>query len=196
MQEVYKEFRGILINGTKEINEINEMIQELQKKIDAGIYTVERTREFKNAVFNLKIKKQNLVPQIIKDATATIDDYIEQLELQDTPRGEQITADAKLLTSGIRLKPQEVIALMEKEENQNVTMHRLFYQYAQEHGIKLPLDTRAYIGNENAIREANSIKAISNYYERWIDKTNNTEMLHKFLASADEQYLDAQNTDE
>lgn len=135
MQETYRRFKKTLLDGTSAVNKLNDEIKQLQEKIDSGVYTAATTKEFKRTVDELRRKKQQMIPVILGSADEIIDDYVTLLEQQDMPRGEDITADAKLLQSGIRLNEKELVSLMQKEENQTSTMHRLFSQYAKDNDI-------------------------------------------------------------
>lgn len=70
-----------------------------------------------------------------KDIDSLLDAYKSEVIDRYTPSGENLTPDAAILTSGMKLDKTDLERIFDKNEG-NMTMQRLVSEYASQHGIK------------------------------------------------------------
>ena len=117
-------------------------------------------------------------------ANALVEDYQNKLRDLDNLHPEDITEDAKLFTSGIKLKAKDINAILARNQG-NATMEQMAIRYAEENGVDLGRNVH-YIGHQAQIREAGGVSSAVHYYGRWIDKPNAEVILNKFFQVSEE----------
>ena len=143
-----------LSGSLEELQAHNGKIAELEEKLASDLYMPDAMQGFKEELARLKREVAKMPEEAREKAEAIIDARIKELREADMPKASEITEDAMLLDSGIKLHPNEVVALAKKPENQNPTMQRIVRQYADGHKIELPVENRNWYGNRDLILEA------------------------------------------
>ena len=129
---IMAELRG----GLSVMQEYGKEIDVLKQKISSGKYSAEYIQKLKSQVADLEKKIEAERQQRNRNIAALITQTQEALEREVEPRGEDITADSKLLQ--FNLTEKELVSLLYRHET-NPTMLRIISTHARERGIKLPV---------------------------------------------------------
>lgn len=174
------QFVSFLKESTAEVQELSAQIEELEarKKNDHLDHTYIQ-HEIDPKIGELRFRRHDKIwtsqAQLEKIAEA----YRQQVLNSNRIKGEELTDDARLFTCGVKLQPEEIDAIMDRNAG-NHTMLQLAVRYAQENGIKI---NRVYNSGKAAeIENVNQLEGAAKiYFSHWIDKNNASEMLQKFF---------------
>ncbi len=148
-REFYINFMAELRGGISVMQEYGNEIDALNKKISSGKYSAEHIQKLKAQVADLEKKVEAERLQRNRNIAALITQMQESLEREVELRGEDITADSKLLQFNPTEK--ELVALLNRHEN-NPTMLKIISAHAKERGIKLPVLLHWNQEEENVLR--------------------------------------------
>lgn len=124
------DIRTLTTKAIKELNEVNAKIKDL-KKVEKNYYKP----RYEELMKELTDVREALIAGTIKKATELADNYKKGVREKLAPKGEELTADAALLTSGINLTGDELNTLFDKYKG-NYTMQRLISEYASKNDVK------------------------------------------------------------
>lgn len=145
-------------------------LQELKEARAKGYQNQNEISIMTDKVNALRREVKELAAQAKAEAIKYCDEEIDRLTLLDMPNAAHLSPDADLLRSGINLSRRELTALMNKSENKNTTMHRLFTQYADANKIELPTEALASFTDHRAeIDGAERAKQAMSYVEGWLN---------------------------
>ena len=183
LDDVYDVFK----EHTASIHKTLAEIWDLQEKIDSGLYGIDSQQEFYRQRDELKTGiKDRDIPAAMDAARAPFKREIKRLQALDAVNGADLSEDAKLLSSGIRLRKKDVDDLLAKPENNNPTMKRLISDYLEKHTVNDP-DTGKryklhYTGHDTDVRQVErEMDALTHYYARWIADEKAYSMLDGFM---------------
>lgn len=131
-------------------------LAEIDKELEA--YNREKNcysdEYFKARIAPLKSKRSDIVDagkRSIKDLLAQ---YQDDVIARYTPNGDEMTPDAAVLTSGLKLGKTDLERMFDKHQG-NVTMQRLVSEYAKQHEVK---DfSRAFFSEQDRITAAGQL---------------------------------------
>lgn len=180
-----------LKGNTAEIAKKRQQAQEIERKLEELKQHSAGTYKNQQQISDLAMKKAKLRQEMAdisykatKDAARLYDAEIERLKKLDMPKADEISADAELLKSGVRLTENELAGLMQKAENQNPTMFRLISQFADDNKIKLPVESRNYMSdNMIAAEDCKKHRSALNYVQRWLTEENADTMIDKMMGA-------------
>ena len=174
-----------LAEKRKTLTEVTGRLDHMRAEKAKG-YSIDQEEQHKLMLEKDRLQREirDGVTKAEKSAMSIYDAEIERLRVADFPKGAEISEDAVLLKSGIKLKAEELADLMKKPENDNSTMFRLFSQYAEENKITLPVTSRFRAGNADIIKGIEDEKAALQYVTRWIDRDDAESMIDRMLAGA------------
>ena len=185
MQDMINNVYNTLKTSTAELHKKIAEYNALKEKEKSGIYSREYLEK------NVRPKMAELKREIERDKAAAISGakgivaaYQDELRDKDNLHPEDITEDAKLFTSGIKLKAKDINAILARNQG-NATMEQMAIRYAEENGVDLGRNVH-YIGHQAQIREAGGVSSAVHYYGRWIDKPNAEVILNKFFQVSEE----------
>ena len=120
--EIIADFKADLKNciekAIKSIEQHQTNICELQKKLDSKRYSDKVNQELENKIraekMSIRDSCVNCVGTFQSNAEKIIAKYAEFARNLDTASGEEITDDAKLLNSGLRLYERDIQAISER----------------------------------------------------------------------------------
>ena len=135
-RDCYIKFMAEMRGGLSVMQEFGKEIDALSQKIDSGKYSPEHILKLKAQVVDLEKKIEAERQQRNRNIAALISQTQEALEREVEPRGEDITADSKLLQFNPTEK--ELVSLLYRHEA-NPTMLRIISTHARERGINLPV---------------------------------------------------------
>ena len=180
--------RNVYFSLKESTAEIAEKIKEYND-LDTKMKDVKYSPDYKQKKIFPKMRELKLAIERDKEAAlnaanALVEDYQNKLRDLDNLHPEDITEDAKLFTSGIKLKAKDINAILARNQG-NATMEQMAIRYAEENGVDLGRNVH-YIGHQAQIREAGGVSSAVHYYGRWIDKPNAEAMLNKFFQVSEE----------
>ena len=112
-------------------------LAEIDKELEA--YNKERDcysdEFFKAKIAPLKSKRSDIVDAGKRAVKDLLEQYRDDVIARYTPNGDELTTDAAVLTSGMKLDKTDLERIFDKHPG-NVTMQRLVSEYASQHGIK------------------------------------------------------------
>lgn len=173
---------------------INEVYESLKKSTAA--LTDKRNKckalekELNNNVFSEIYKKDTLRPKLdklkasitadkkaaIDEVKALIKEYQGELYDLDNLHPEDMTEDAKLFTSGVRLNRRDLEAILSRNKDNN-TMEQMVYRYAEEHGVDM--GGKTYHNHSIQIQEAESLSNSLETIAHWIDTDKGEEFIER-----------------
>ncbi len=123
------EFREHVMNTLAGLQKINAEIEKFKASESnySKEYATECFKEFES-------KKFALISESNRKANELVGSYKKQVHEEFATKGEDLTEDAKLLSSGINFTAAELDELAEKHAG-NRTMERLIYDFADRNGI-------------------------------------------------------------
>jgi len=179
MTSIFETVYDILREATDGIKQPLKTAAELKDRIDSGYYSADITRTIQRPRYDALMGEIHAdINTALDKAHAAIDEHIKALKREDELDPSALTDDIKLLQGGIKLTEGDINAML-RRCNGNKTMTQLVVRYADEHKI-LPKGV-VYNGNGRAINDANGLHSVVEYYRRWADQPNNSEMLDKFF---------------
>lgn len=131
-------------------------LAEVDKELEA--YNREKScysdEYFKARVAPLKSKRSEVVDAGKRSIKELLSQYREDVVSRYTPNGDELTTDAAVLTSGMKLDKTDLERIFDKHPG-NVTMQRLVSEYASQHGVK---DfSRAFFSEQDRITAAEKL---------------------------------------
>lgn len=178
-------------------NEITNTVYESLKSASAKLLpTINEFTEVETAIhsnrFTEEYLRKTLYPRekqlrnaldeaghkAIQDAHKLVEQYKKDAAEINCLDPAALTDDIRLLNSGISLFPRDIQAILKRNEG-NRTMTQLVLRYAQEHDINI--QGLEYNRGEDHSRIADALDGILTYYEKWITRNNNLEMLDRFF---------------
>ena len=131
-------------------------LAEIDKELEA--YNKERDcysdEYFKARVAPLKSKRSEVVDAGKRSIKELLSQYREDVVSRYTPNGDELTTDAAVLTSGMKLDKTDLERIFDKHPG-NVTMQRLVSEYARQHGVN---DfSRAFFSEQDRITAAEKL---------------------------------------
>ncbi|SEL89424.1 hypothetical protein SAMN04487770_12019 [Butyrivibrio sp. ob235] len=182
---------GAIKEKQSELESIQLKIRKMDSEKEQGFKIDEKKRH------ELIVRKDHLITVIADSVNAAkfeaekiYDDEIERLRIADMPKAEDISPDAELLKSGVRLTPDELLHLMNKKENQNTTMYRMFNDFAEDHKYMENISVRqafktSFSGHADEIAEMQDEKGALQYVSRWLNRDDACSMIDKMLGDGE-----------
>lgn len=153
--------------------------EKLEEKAKSGAYSTEYLNTTLNPQkMDLKASIERDKAEAINHAKGLVKAFQDDLRDKDALHPEDITEDVKLFTAGIKLNSKDIESILNRNKD-NSTMTQIALRYAEENGVDLP--GNKFYGHTEAIQEAEDIKSVIDYYDRWIDKPNAFNILDKFF---------------
>ena len=112
-----------------DLAEIDKVLDEYNREKDC--YSDEY---FKAKIAPLKSKRSDIVDAGKKAVKALLEQYRDDVIARYTPNGDELTPDAAVLTSGMKLDKADLERLFDKNRG-NATMERLLFEYAKQHNV-------------------------------------------------------------
>ena len=151
----------------KEINDTKAEIQKLEKMNASGVYSDKRMKENEIKIKELRNNLDTVRIYGKQEVTELCEKYASELSAEDALKGSELTEDAKLLNSGIKLNKRDYEAMLERNKG-NRTMTQLIYRSAEEAGLKMG----NYTGNSATISALRSVPYTAEVCMKWADKQN------------------------
>ena len=151
-----------------EIRDLEEMkksgkyaAEYILKSIDPKIMTL------KQKIEKLKISSENSINEMCEQ-------YRRELLDEDSLKGSELTEDAKLLNSGMKLSKKDLDAMLRRNDG-NKTMEQLICRYADENNIDLGI---VYTGNNPTLAKLKAIPYVTGVALKWYDQP---DLVEKFI---------------
>ena len=131
-------------------------LAEVDKELEA--YNREKScysdEYFKAKIAPLKSKRSDIVDAGKKAVKDLLAQYRDDVIARYTPNGDELTPDAAVLTSGMKLGKDDLERLFDKHQG-NITMQKIICGYATQHGVK---DfSRAFFSEQDRITAAEQL---------------------------------------
>ena len=128
-------------------------LAEIDKELEA--YNKERDcysgEYFEARIAPLKSKRSDIVDAGKRAVKDLLEQYRDDVIARYTPNGDELTPDAAVLTSGMKLDKTDLERIFDKHPG-NTTMQRLIIEYARQHEVK---DfSRAFFSEQDRITAA------------------------------------------
>lgn len=143
-------------------------LAEIDKELEA--YNKERNcysdEFFKAKIAPLKSKRSDIVDAGKKAVKDLLAQYRDDVIARYTPNGDELTPDAAVLNSGMKLGKADLERIFDKHQG-NMTMQRLVSEYASQHGVK---DfSRAFFSEQDRITAAEKLAnyALGAFEDPW-----------------------------
>ena len=156
------EFKNTVKEQVKEaVGEIVELGKK-QKELEGRMNDYSDSH-FKELSQEIQLKIDEAISNGRKKVAEAGERYKEQLKEDFTMKGEELTDDAKLFSSGILLSDSDINSLSDKYKN-NRTMTALISQYAEKNNLHImkPAKTMA--------EELELTESLNNYYESAVSR--------------------------
>ena len=141
--------RTITLKHLGDLAEIDKELENFNREKDC--YSDEY---FKAKIAPLKSKRSEVVDAGKRNIKGLLSQYKAQIYDKYTPNGDELTTDAAVLTSGMKLGKTDLERIFDKHPG-NVTMQRLVSEYASQHGVK---DfSRAFFSEQDRITAAEQL---------------------------------------
>lgn len=166
--EFYNNVKSIVDTAIEDIKVFNAEASSIENKINSKRYNIDVVN--KELVPHLNDTKkairarQDIANAVIEDV---VNNYIDKLISEDRLKGEELTADIKLLETGIVLSAKDVEMIFDRNIDNN-TMKKLIVEYAKQHNIKI---NRHYQPkNADLIESVKGVPYIANMVIKWHNK--------------------------
>lgn len=131
-------------------------LAEIDKELEA--YNKERNcysdEFFKAKIAPLKSKRSDIVDAGKRSIKELLSQYRDDVIARYTPNGDELTPDAAVLNSGMKLGKIDLERIFDKHQG-NMTMQRIICEYATQHGVK---DfSRAFFSEQDRITAAEQL---------------------------------------
>ena len=141
--------RTITLKHLGDLAEIDKELEAYNREKDC--YSDEY---FKARIAPLKSKRSDIVDAGKRSIKELLSQYREDVVSRYTPNGDELTTDAAVLTSGMKLDKTDLERIFDKHTG-NCTMQRLVSEYASQHGVK---DfSRAFFSEQDRITAAEKL---------------------------------------
>ncbi len=135
IRSYYSEIKSVIGEAVERNNVLLSEAEELLRRAeDKKKYTPEYINELKKQAQEKRYEAERLVFGVngrVNDIVSRMRNRAEEL---DTLKGEEITEDAKLLTSGLNLTEKDLLAIANRSNNN--TMRKLVQKYALDNDIR------------------------------------------------------------
>ena len=143
------------------IEELKSNDAEMNKlKENRGIYSENYFSQLQNEI---RVKREDIVNNTRNKTADALDEYRDSIEKAYKLNGEDITPDAKLFNTGLKLTTEQLNDLSERYAD-NMTMSQLIENYAKENEISYQTRTKS---KADALQLAD---ALDNYMESVTDR--------------------------
>ena len=173
--DFYEEIAKSVRSSAKKMRDLTERMDKLREQKDSGDYSKDYiAKNINPELFSEKRVLDELKVAGMKEIQALCDSYTSELQDEDTLKGSELTDDARLLSSGIKLNKNDLDAMLRRNEG-NRTMTQLILRHAEANKIDLG---RIYTGNNPTIATIKSVPYISGIALKWY---NNPDMVERFV---------------
>lgn len=180
MQNMINNVYDSLKTSTENIARKLKKLAELETLEKSGIYSHEYLNgHIRPEMFALRREIEQDKAAAISGAKGIVEKFQDELREKDCLNPADITQDAVLFTSGVKLKRRDVEAILARNKD-NPTMTQMALRFAQENNIDL--GRKIYVGHEREIQDAGGVSRAVDYYSRWITEPNALAMLDKFFS--------------
>ena len=156
------------------------MSKELEKLEKSGIYSLQYVNHhLRPKIFELRREIEQDKRAAVASAKGIVEKFQNELREKDCLNPADITQDAVLFTSGVKLKARDVEAILRRNAG-NATMEQLALRYAEENNVDM--GKKIYIGHQAEIQQAEGVTSAINYFSNWITAPNALAMLDKFFS--------------
>ena len=141
--------RTTTLEHLADLAEVDKVLEAYNKERDC--YSGEF---FEARIAPLKSKRSDIVDAGKKAVKDLLAQYREDVIARYTPNGDELTTDAAVLTSGMKLDKTDLERIFDKHQG-NMTMQRLVSEYARQHEVK---DfSRAFFSEQDRITAAEQL---------------------------------------
>ena len=141
--------RTTTLKHLADLAEVDKVLEAYNKERDC--YSDEY---FKARIAPVKSKRSDIVDAGKKAVKDLLAQYREDVIARYTPNGDELTTDAAVLTSGMKLDKTDLERIFDKHTG-NCTMQRIICEYATQHGVK---DfSRAFFSEQDRITAAEKL---------------------------------------
>ena len=141
--------RTVTLKHLADLAEIDKELEAYNREKDC--YSDEY---FKAKIAPLKSKRSDIVDAGKRAVKDLLEQYRDDVIARYTPNGDELTPDAAVLTSGMKLDKTDLERIFDKHPG-NVTMQRLVSEYASQHGVN---DfSRAFFSEQDRITAAEKL---------------------------------------
>ena len=154
-----------LKEGLDKVAALASDLKKVEGDISSGTFSEDHVRAVlrpKNAEIRKQIERAQ--EDARKTARVTIDKFAKELRDADALDPAELTDDIRLLETGISLRKQDILAIIERNAN-NRTMVQLALRAAEDRGIDL--DGIRYTTNESRARHAEALRYVVDVALRW-----------------------------
>ena len=141
--------RTVTLKHLADLAEVDKELEAYNREKDC--YSDEY---FKARIAPLKSKRSDIVDAGKKAVKDLLEQYRDDVIARYTPNGDELTPDAAVLTSGMKLGKDDLERLFDKHQG-NITMQKIICGYATQHGVK---DfSRAFFSEQDRITAAEQL---------------------------------------
>ena len=141
--------RTVTLKHLADLAEIDKELEAYNREKDC--YSDEY---FKARIAPLKSKRSDIVDAGKRSIKELLSQYRDDVVSRYTPNGDELTPDAAVLTSGMKLGKDDLERLFDKHQG-NITMQKIICGYATQHGVK---DfSRAFFSEQDRITAAEQL---------------------------------------
>lgn len=141
--------RTITLKHLADLAEVDKELEAYNREKDC--YSDEY---FKARIAPLKSKRSDIVDAGKRAVKDLLEQYRDDVIARYTPNGDELTPDAAVLTSGMKLGKDDLERLFDKHQG-NITMQKIICGYATQHGVK---DfSRAFFSEQDRITAAEQL---------------------------------------
>lgn len=141
--------RTITLKHLADLAEVDKELEAYNREKDC--YSDEY---FKARIAPLKSKRSDIVDAGKRSIKELLSQYRDDVVSRYTPNGDELTPDAAVLTSGMKLGKDDLERLFDKHQG-NITMQKIICGYATQHGVK---DfSRAFFSEQDRITAAEQL---------------------------------------
>ena len=154
---------------------------DLEAQAKSGKYSAEEVRKNinpKSAALKREISDDSA--RAINKATALVREYQDAMRKADALNPEDVTKDAELLRAGVKLRPKDIEAMLERNQG-NATMEQLILRYVDEHGVDMGPRKPVFYGHSQEIQYGEELVNTISIYGRWINTPTAGKMLDRFF---------------
>lgn len=148
-----------------QITKETEEIQKLEKENASGVYSDKRVAENNSKIKGHKDNIERLRISGKAEVERLCEEYKVELRKADALNGNDLTDDAKLLSSGVKLSKKDLEYMLDRNKGNN-TMTQLILRYADENGMKMGV----YTGNNALIESLKAIPYSAEVCLKWSDR--------------------------
>ena len=178
------QLRKTTLKSLESVKQHRKKLSELTEGRDRSIY---KDSYIDDLIKEEQANTEQAISEGKKAIQALTDSYKREIAMRYTPDGAQLTEDAALLSSGIKLNAEDLKRLCEKNKG-NLTMQRLIYEYANENGISL---LQTYFSEEDTLGGVDTMAkyAVSALDSEWREAIiTNDDYFSKIIPVALKEY--------